>query len=39
VVHAMRNGSDAELTIWWVYGGASSLESAGLETVDLPMPP
>jgi mannose-6-phosphate isomerase-like protein (cupin superfamily) len=39
VAHAMRNGSRAELVIWWAYGGVASLDAAGYQAVDLAMPP
>ena len=39
VAHAMRNASDAELVIWWAYGGVASLDAAGYQAVELAMPP
>jgi quercetin dioxygenase-like cupin family protein len=38
VAHAMRNASDSPLEIWWAYGGVSSLEQAGFEELDCPLP-
>ena len=38
IAHAMRNAREDPLEIWWAYGGVGSLEEAGLETLDLPLP-
>ena len=38
VAHAMRNGSEAELQIWWAYGGVGSRDAAGFEELPWAMP-